>query len=132
MAVESGKDRRDEEKRIGDLLKDGRSKKVGFGDESIYKAFLELKSGKFEEKKVASFIQKAIDDLKEDPFTGVAIPQKLWPFEYVRKFSITNLRKCNLPKGWRLVYTIRGNEVEIISVILEWFPHKQYERRFRY
>ena len=130
--MEPREDRGDEEKRIGGFLKDSRTKRVGFGDESIYKAFLELQSGKFEEKKLASFIQNAIDELKEDPFVGVAIPQKLWPFEYVRRFAITNLRKCNLPRGWRLVYTIRGNEIEIISVILEWFPHKQYERRFKY
>jgi Txe/YoeB family toxin of Txe-Axe toxin-antitoxin module len=130
--MESWKDRRDEKERISGFLKESRAKKVGFGDESIYKAFLELRAGKFEEKKLASFIQKAIDKLKEDPFVGVAIPQKLWPFEYVRRFEIMNLRKYNLPRGWRLVYTIRGNEIEIISVILEWFPHKQYERRFKY
>ena len=113
-------------------MKDGRVKRVGFGDESVYKAFLELQSGKFEEKKLATLIQKAIDDLKTDPFVGIAVKQKLWPLEYIRKFSITNLRKYNLPNGWRLIYTLRGNDVEIISVILEWLPHKQYERRFKY
>gem|GEM_PF-2928534 len=34
----------------------------------------------------------------------------------------------NLARGWRMVYTLVGNEVEIISIILEWFGHKEYER----
>ena len=113
-------------------MNDGREKKVGFGDESVRKAFLELQSGKFEEKELASQIRKAMDALKEDPFAGVAIRRRLWPRAYVMRFAITNLRKYDLPNGWRVVYTLRGNEIEIISVILEWFPHKQYERRFKY
>jgi len=31
-----------------------------------------------------------------------------------------------------MLYTIRGNELEIISVIIEWFSHKEYGRKFRY
>ena len=54
-------------------MKDNRLKIVGFGDDSLYKAFQELKSGKFEDKELASFIQRAIDDLKENPFIGVPI-----------------------------------------------------------
>ena len=41
--------------------------------------------------------------------------------------------KYDLPDGWRLVYTITTpNKVEIISVILEWFNHPEYEKRFHY
>ena len=113
-------------------MNNDRIKRVAFGDESIRKAFLELKTGKFEEKKLASYIERAIDDLKTNPLIGIAIPRRLWPAIYVRKFSITNLRKYDLPNGWRLIYTLQGNEIEIVSIILEWFPHKEYERRFRY
>lgn len=34
--------------------------------------------------------------------------------------------------GWRLIYTISGNKIEIVSIILEWMDHKSYERRFGY
>lgn len=105
---------------------------VGFGDDSLHKAFQALKSGKFEEKELALFIQRAIDDLKANPFIGVPIPRKLWPVVYIRKFSVNNLRKYNLPNGWRLIYTLKANEVEIVSIILEWFSHKEYEKRFNY
>lgn len=113
-------------------LKDNRTKRVAFGNAAVYKAFQELKSGRFEEKEIAGHIQKAIDNLKEDPFVGKAIHRRLWPAEYVRKYAITNLRKYNMPDGWRLIYTLQGNQVEIISIILEWFPHKDYEKRFKY
>ena len=42
------------------------------------------------------------------------------------------MRKYNLPNAWRLAYTLKGNEVEIISIILEWFDHEGYEKRFGY
>ena len=109
-----------------------RIKKVGFGDESVRKAFEELKAGRFENKKLASYIERAITKLKEDPFAGMKVPSRLWPVKYIRKFGIDNLRKYDLPNGWRLIYTLLGNEVEIVSIILEWFPHKEYERRFKY
>ncbi|MCW6158831.1 MAG: hypothetical protein LVQ63_05065 [Thermoplasmatales archaeon] len=48
------------------------------------------------------------------------------------KYEIDNLWKYNLPNAWRLVYSVAGSEVEIIAILLEWFPHKEYERRFNY
>jgi hypothetical protein len=86
-------------------MNDGRIKTVAFIDFSTRSAFLQLKSGKFEEKNLAKYIENAIEDLKINPFSGVAISRKLWPKEYIRKFSINNLRKYDLPSGWRLIYT---------------------------
>ncbi len=109
-----------------------RAKHVAFTDEKLLKAFEELKHGKFEEKELASYIQRAIDDLKENPLIGIIVPKKLWPRDYIAKFQVNNLRKYDLPNGWRLIYTLKGNEVEIVSVILEWFKHKEYEKKFHY
>ncbi len=105
---------------------------MAFASDYLKRAFLELQAGKFEDKRLAKNIEAAICELKENPFAGVAIPRRLWPKEYVCEFQIDNLRKLNLPSAWRLTYTIRGNELEIISVILEWFDHKSYEKRFGY
>ena len=58
--------------------------------------------------------RRAIDDLGENPFVGTAIPKRLWPREYVRKHGVDNLRKYDLPEGWRLIYTLAGNEIEIV------------------
>lgn len=105
---------------------------VGFATEEIRNAFEELKSGKFEDKQLYEFLNRAIDDLKKNPFVGKNIPKNLIPKEYIRKFAVDNLRKYDLPNAWRLVYTIKGDEILIVSVILEWMDHKNYERRFGY
>jgi len=109
-----------------------RIKSVAFADSSLKKAFEELKEGKFEDRQLVGFIQRAIEDLKAYPLSGIRIPSKLWPKEYIKKYKIDNLRKYDLPNGWRLLYTLRGNELEIISVLIEWFSHKDYERKFKY
>ena len=38
----------------------------------------------------------------------------------------------DLPNGWRLIYTIESDDLKIMNIILEWFSHKDYERRFNY
>jgi hypothetical protein len=50
----------------------------------------------------------------------------------IQKYKINSLHKYNLPNGWRMLYTIKGNEIEIISIIIEWIRHKEYERKFKY
>ena len=105
---------------------------VSFADESLENAFRELESGKSEDRKLASFIRRAMGDLTKNPFCGIRIPSKLWPKEYAKKYRINNLRKYDLPNGWRLIYTLRASEIEIISVLLEWFNHNDYERKFHY
>ncbi len=114
------------------MINDSRPCCVRFVDKNLFEAFKKLQSGKTEEKRLAENLERAVSDLKRDPFIGIKIPTRLWPKEYKRKYAITNLRKYNLPDAWRLVYTITGNEVEIISILLEWFNHKEYEKRFRY
>jgi len=94
--------------------------------------FDELSKGSYEDKELHSFILRAICDLKTDPKVFIKIPKKKWPKEYVREYKVTNLWKYDLPNGWRLIYTIKENEVDILSVIFEWFSHKKYERKFGY
>lgn len=109
-----------------------REKRVGFADEGIQKAFLELKRGKGAEQELCGFLEKAFDKLEIDPFCGKKMQKKLWPREYMQKYRITNLWKYDLPNSWRLIYTVKADRATILSVVLEWFCHKEYERRFRY
>ncbi|MFH1420460.1 MAG: hypothetical protein ABIG30_00670 [Candidatus Aenigmatarchaeota archaeon] len=105
---------------------------VSFANEEVEKAFEELKNGKFEDKQLYGFLQRAIEDLKKNPLVGVNVPKNLLPKEYIKKFRIDNLRKYNLPDAWRLLYSLKGTEVLIMCVILEWLDHKNYEKRFKY
>lgn len=111
---------------------DTRVRNVVFADEKVQEAFDLLKKGKSEDLELSRFLERAFDDLKADPFIGIKIPKALWPAEYVRKYGISNLWKYDLPNGWRLIYFVRGSEISIVSIILEWFDHKNYERRFGY
>ena len=107
-------------------------KNVIFSEKKLEVSFGELKEGKFEDRKLFEFINRAIEDLKKQPTCGTKIPKKLWPKIYIQNYGITNLWKYDLPSGWRLVYTIETNEIKIVSIILEWFSHKDYEKRFNY
>ena len=106
--------------------------KVGFITHKLKEQFDSLKKGKFENKELYKFIDRALDDLKENPTCGTKIQKKVWPKEYKKKYSITNLWKYDLPSAWRIIYTIESDEVTVMSIILEWFPHKEYEKRFNY
>lgn len=111
---------------------DTRKTKVVFISDETKASFDKLKSGKYEDAQLYEFINRAIYDLKENPFIGIKLPAKLWPREYILQYRINNLWKYDLPNGWRLIYFLRGDDVEIVSIILEWFDHKKYERRFGY
>ena len=76
--------------------------------------------------------QSTIKTLKENPQAGPKVPRPLWPRIYIKSYGIDNLHKMDLPDGWRLTYTLKGSQVEVVSVILEWFDHKEYARRFGY
>jgi Txe/YoeB family toxin of Txe-Axe toxin-antitoxin module len=80
---------------------------VAFADTKLEGNFESLKSGKFQDKKLFQFMNRAIDDLKKDPASGVKIPKKLWPKSYVKAYNITNLWKYDLPNASRLIYTIK-------------------------
>ncbi len=105
---------------------------VAFANQELKTAYLELEKGKFEEKQLFNSINRAVEDLRKNPFCGIKVPKKLWPKEYIIKYRITNLWKYNLPNYWRLTYSVYGDEIKIVSMILEWFNHKDYERRFNY
>ena len=105
---------------------------VTFGEKKTEQEFEFLKEGKYQHKEMYDFISRAIHDLKSNPACGVKIKKKLWPREYVSGYNVTNLWKYNLPNAWRLIYTIKEDEVRILSIILEWFDHKDYTRKFKY
>jgi hypothetical protein len=103
--------------------------KVVFIDVNLEKAFNKLA----EQDPLKAWILKAVADLRENAYSGIQIRKRLIPREYRTRYAIMNLWKYDLPRGWRLLYTVTAeNEVEIISAILDWFDHKDYERKMRY
>lgn len=108
------------------------SSQVKFADEKIRKAYLKLDSTKFQEKQLKEWLDRAIVDMERNAFCGIQISKRLIPKIYIEKFGIDNLWKYDLPNGWRLIYSVTNHDIYVISIILEWLPHKDYEKRFGY
>ena len=77
-------------------------------------------------------ITRAKDLLKKNPFSGNQINKKKIPKKYFKNYDINNLWRIELANRWRLTYTIRGTDVEIINFILDVFDHKGYDKLFGY
>ena len=104
---------------------------VRFFDDSIKEAFYKLENGDDSEKELFRLINQAMDNIEQNAFCGIQLPKRLIPEIYEKK-NIKNLWKYDLPRGWRLMYSIVNEELVVVSIVLEWFDHKEYERRFRY
>lgn len=103
--------------------------KVVFANDNIEKEFYNLD----ENDEIRKYLLRAIEDIQINAYSGIQIPKRLFPKNYVKNYKITNLWKYDLPDGWRLIYSITTpNKVEILAVILEWFNHSEYERKFHY
>ncbi len=106
--------------------------KAIFADEQVQKEYFRLKKGDDAERRLFEEINKAVEDIEKNAFCGIQIQKYLIPKEYQRKYGISNLWKYNLSQGWRLLYCLTREEITLVSVILEWSDHKEYEKRFKY
>jgi len=102
---------------------------VVFAETSLEEAYNHLA----ENSPLKKSIKKAIQKLKENIFCGERISKERIPKEYMQKYKITNLWWYPLANGWRLVYSVvTPSNIELLAVIIEYFDHKNYERRFNY
>ena len=102
---------------------------IKFVNTRLHRAYLKSKT---ENPLLHKWLTRAFDDISENPYGRISISKRRIPKYYIQKFGIDNLWKYDLPKGWRLLYSIVKEEILIIALILEWSPHKKYERRFGY
>lgn len=87
---------------------------IFFKDEKLKVAFDKLKDSKIEDRRLYFWLQEAFEDLKRDAFCGVQIPKRLIPKFYEGGFGkMDNLWKYDLPKAWRLVYTVKKRNVVV-------------------
>ena len=106
--------------------------KIKFADEKVKKAFEELEHSTTEDRQLYKFLNQALKNIEENAFCGIQIPKRQIPKEYLQKYGIDNLWKYNLPNAWRLLYSIAREELLVVSIVLEWGKHKQYDRKFHY
>jgi len=85
-----------------------------------------------ENQKLLKSIDEKIERLKYAPDSGIQIPKKLFPSKYLTTYEINNLWKMNLFNYWRLIYTLRGDKVEVLCVVLDLIDHPTYNKIFGY
>jgi len=105
---------------------------VVYADEKVRATYVRIKGPRTEDEMLRVRLDRAFGDLEKDACCGLQIRKGLIPKEYVRKYGINNLWKYNLPDGWRLIYSIGADDAGVLSIVLEWMDHKNYERRFGY
>ncbi len=94
---------------------------VGNAKESLVKlneiVGAQKKNGKSNsaEIQMLNSIKKKIGLVKSNPFYGDNIKKSLIP----KKYKVPNLWRVELTNFWRMLYTIRGDEVEVICFVLE-------------
>ena len=100
MGLESRTYQKDNSKRVDSKMTD---MFVGFIDE---KTGEEYDKAKLEDPQLFKFLERATDDLKKNPFSGIKIPQDLWPKEYSKKYKIDNLYVSRIERTLRTL--VRG------------------------
>ncbi len=90
----------------------------------------QIKEGKdsTEEMQILRSIKQKIDLIKANPFYGDNIPKDRIP----KSYNVPNLWRVELTGYWRMIYTIRGDKIEVICFILDIFDHDKYNKKFGY
>src|SRR3989344_9521785 len=91
---------------------------------------MQIKSGKqnTNEMQLLKSIKQKVELIKANPFYGDNIRKEQIPKEY----NFSNLWRVELSQFWRMLYTIKGDQVEIICFILEIINHPTYDKKFGY
>lgn len=81
-----------------------------------------------EEMQLLRSIKQKSEFIQSNPFYGDNVPKELIPKEY----NVQNLWRVELIHFWRMLYTIKGDQIEIICFILDILNHKEYDKKFGY
>ena len=85
-----------------------------------------------EEMQLLRSIRQKVDFIKANPFYGDNIAKGIIPKEYAVRYNAKNLWRVELTNYWRMLYTIKGDQVEIICFVLDILDHEDYDDRFGY
>ena len=81
-----------------------------------------------QEMQLLKSIRTKSDFIKSNQFYGNNIPKNLIPKEY----NVQNLWRVELTNFWRMLYTIKGDKVEIVCFVLDIIDHDKYNKKFGY
>lgn len=73
-------------------------------------------------------VDRSCSFIAANPFYGDNIPKRLMPKQY----NVANLWRVELAHFWRMLYTIKGNDQEVVCFVVDILSHKEYDRVFGY
>src|SRR3989304_5140208 len=79
-----------------------------------------------DEIQLLNSIKNKIEIIKQNPFYGNNIPKNKIP----KTLNVQNLWRIELSQFWRMLYTIKGDNIEIICFILHIIDHPTYDKLF--
>ena len=102
--------------------------------EEVIKYLVQKSNNSKIEKSILNAINKKIGLIKINCHYGQPIAKKLIPQIYKKNYGIKNLFRIELPNYWRMLYTLTSgdSQVEIISFVLDFLNHKEYNKKFKY
>jgi mRNA-degrading endonuclease RelE of RelBE toxin-antitoxin system len=80
------------------------------------------------EMQLLKSIKQKIELIKANPFYGDSIEKRKIP----KCYNFSNLWRVELTGFWRMLYTIKGDQIEILCFVLDILDHRDYEKRFGY
>lgn len=85
-----------------------------------------------EEMQLLKSIKQKIEFIKANPFYGDSVKKEQIPEEYRIEYKATNLFRVELSGFWRMLYTVKGDQIEIICFIIDILNHPNYDKKFGY
>lgn len=90
-----------------------------------------LSSERKSDMQIVNSIKQKIELIKLNPHVGDPIAKGKIPKKYLGK-GFTNLFRLELTGYWRLLYYLKGSEVEIVAFVLDIVDRPQYNKLFGY
>src|SRR3989344_2360065 len=91
-------------------------------------SYLELKNrNDSQAKTILRSFERIRDILKQNPQYGDPLKKELIPDKFIKQ-GITNLYRAELSNFWRMLYTLKGNKIEIFVLILTISDHPTYDK----
>ena len=81
-----------------------------------------------EEMQLLRSIKQKTELIKANPFYGDNIKKEQIP----KSYDVQNLWRVELTGYWRLLYTIKGDQIEIVCFVLDIVDHDRYNKIFGY
>jgi hypothetical protein len=77
-------------------------------------------------------VDTALTNISQNAYYGDRIQKKYLNKKIINKYGTDKILRVELVGFWRLLYTVRGEEVNIIAFILDFMDHKEYSELFKY